>query len=892
MFRKFSTLIIKLLMPVALLATGREAFAQDLMPLDLGAMTLETPTETQDSLEAARADSIRAVREMQRIRGFVDRAANTYADLRKLRFDGSDEADFYPQVMRTFQANREVIDSIPEDPSLETSKAVLADIRPEILEGAFFYSKTGKSDKLGEFARAYVDIPLMPAMADKGLQNDPRSYPTLTYIAASSAYNNREPEEAIKYFDEYLSTGDNQQRENVYMFLAQACLTTGEYDHAVASLMDAITLYPANRHLLMAGVKACVDGSRADMLPVFLEKALLQTPDDEQLLMIQGQLLEDQQDYKQALEVFQRLDMIKPNNLGINKHLALCYFNLGVFYYNSAIMETEEKLAKRAKRQSNSYFQEAAQRCETIFNSDPSALKYLEAAAVCYGCTDDTERFQNANNRLRARGVAPVREMSMPSMIAFNDDNSTNFGVSTGKQVAVQDVPSFNDFGVTYVSEELSKWGARGKFEKLDAYTKRISADQVASKVQQFTRDAEGEYIKRYGHQMRINDLTLGSYDPDNESYLIKTEYGDIVLPVPVKGGEAELFASSWNKVNLRAPRFIVRNDRPTIAEVTFVTPNGKSYTYNAENAVNYSAPELVGVDWNSLIAGGAAANGSASSAAPEQHQQASTTITFKSDVDQNIPIVKRGSNDNTVALIIGNENYKYVGNVESANHDADVFAEYCEKTLGIPEGQIRKYNDASLGDIRRAVRDVRNLVGSLNTTRDVNVIVYYAGHGMPDDATKDAYLIPVDGDATGTETCLSLKEFYKNLDDLNARNVMVFMDACFSGTRRDGEALVKARGVALKAKTENPVGNMFVLTATGPQETAMPYHEKNHGLFTYFLLKKLQDSKGNVSLGELSDYVIKKVRETSNTVNKKPQTPSVNVSGAMASRVNSIKLR
>ena len=876
--------------PAALVVAGSQA-VEPAADLNADTTTLQQAYITDNSLDSIQADSIAEALRVQRILNFRTSAEDNYARLRRMRFDGADESEFYPQVYATFEANRNVLDSIPDDPAAEAAKGVLADIRPELLEGAFHYSKNSDNDNLGRFARAYIDIAMMPAMADMDLSNDPRSYPTLTYIAASAAYNNHEPAEAIRYFDEYLSTGDSQQRENVYMFMAQACISTGEYDHAVEALSQAVTLYPANRHLLMAGVKACVDGGRGDMLDEFLDKALLQTPEDEQLLMIKGQLLEDRQEYKQALEVFQQLDQLKPNNLSINKHLALCYFNLGVYYYNNAIMESEEKQAKRAKRQSNSYFNEAALRCETIYNSDPAALKYLEAAAVCYGCTNDTEQFKNANNRLRARGVAPVREMSMPSMIAFNDDNTTNFGVGAQKQTAVEEVPPFNDFGVTYVSEQLGNWGARGKFEKLEAYTKRIQADEVARKVQQFTAEAETEYIKRFGNRLRVNDLKLGSYDPDHETYLVSTEYGDIVLPVPVKGGEAELFASSWNKVTLRAPRFIIKNDRPTLAEITFVTPNGKTYTYNSDAAAGYAAPELVGVDWNALIAAGTGASASPT-ARPADKPHAASTITFKSDVDQNIPIVKKASNENTVALIIGNENYKYVGNVESANHDADVFAEYCEKTLGIPEGQIRRYNDASLGDIRRAVRDLSNLVGSMNGTRDVNVIVYYAGHGMPDEASKDAFLLPVDGDATVTETCLSLKEFYKTLDDLNARNVMVFMDACFSGTSRDGGALVTARGVALKARDEAPVGNMYVLTATGPQETAMPYREKNHGLFTYFLLKKLQETKGNVTLDELGNYVINKVRETSNIVNHKQQTPTMNVGGAMADRVSSLKLR
>ncbi len=71
-----------------------------------------------------------------------------------------------------------------------------------------------------------------------------------------------------------------------------------------------------------------------------------------------------------------------------------------------------------------------------------------------------------------------------------------------------------------------------------------------------------------------------------------------------------------------------------------------------------------------------------------------------------------------------------------------------------------------------------------------------------------------------------------------------------------------------------------------------MPYKENNHGLFTYYLLKKLQDTKGNVTLKELSDYVISNVKEQSNNINKKPQNPTVSLSGNMSDIWTSKKLR
>ena len=78
---------------------------------------------------------------------------------------------------------------------------------------------------------------------------------------------------------------------------------------------------------------------------------------------------------------------------------------------------------------------------------------------------------------------------------------------------------------------------------------------------------------------------------------------------------------------------------------------------------------------------------------------------------------------------------------------------------------------------------------------------------------------------------------------------------------------------------------------ATGDQ-TAYPYEEKGHGLFTYFLLKKLRDTRGNVTLGELGDYVSTEVSRQSVVVNNKKQTPTVTPAEAVVNswRVSNLK--
>jgi len=49
--------------------------------------------------------------------------------------------------------------------------------------------------------------------------------------------------------------------------------------------------------------------------------------------------------------------------------------------------------------------------------------------------------------------------------------------------------------------------------------------------------------------------------------------------------------------------------------------------------------------------------------------------------------------------------------------------------------------------------------------------------------------------------------------------------------------------------------------------------------MFTYFLLKKLKETGGNVTYNDLSEYVIQNVSLQSVLINDKEQNPKVNTS-------------
>ena len=257
--------------------------------------------------------------------------------------------------------------------------------------------------------------------------------------------------------------------------------------------------------------------------------------------------------------------------------------------------------------------------------------------------------------------------------------------------------------------------------------------------------------------------------------------------------------------------------------------------------------------------------------------------VSLVSDVDENIPVivVPNVNGNNTFVLIVANEHYTQVAGVPFAINDGNTFREYCIKTLGISSKNIRYLPDATGNQLKAGVKWLESVTEAFDNPQ---VIVYYAGHGIPDEATKSAYLLPVDGNGSDVTTGYKLDNLYATLGNMPASRITVFMDACFSGSKREQGMIAEARGVALKAKAGEPQGKMVVFSAAQGDETAYPNREQQHGLFTYYLLKKLQETKGDISLKALGDYLTKQVSQQSLLLNSKKQTPCVIPSNILGS--------
>jgi hypothetical protein len=201
--------------------------------------------------------------------------------------------------------------------------------------------------------------------------------------------------------------------------------------------------------------------------------------------------------------------------------------------------------------------------------------------------------------------------------------------------------------------------------------------------------------------------------------------------------------------------------------------------------------------------------------------------------LDENIPVSLDTRND-TYVLIIGNQKYRFASDVTYAIHDARVFREYCERTLGIPALNIHVAENATKQMISE--EEMEDWLGTIQDREKKRLIIYYAGHGVPDTRNQNkSYLLPTDVRGENPKRGIALDDFYAKIGSLDFAQATIFMDACFSGVNRSNDCVTEGmRGVEIEVD-ETPLseGRLVVFSAAQGNETAQGYPEQGHGLFT-----------------------------------------------------------
>jgi len=460
-------------------------------------------------------------------------------------------------------------------------------------------------------------------------------------------------------------------------------------------------------------------------------------------------------------------------------------------------------------------------------------------------------------------------------IISVTNLQSQITGYSQKKYISMVNQSGIMEKVENYVNDEIECWQQKGRYEKLADYQLRVTNETRKQKIGELTQYK----VNELANEVIVLEVQNAEYDAEGEVFkLVFIGLPSIYIKVPILNGEAESFDK--NISNLKFQNFIytitTQDEFALLSGEIVNSSNQKIYKYDSQKPFSFKH--------NDIISGFGAVkvnirNDYIQNRIEEENE---SFYIGTSDVDFNIPEAKNVYHSR-YALIIGNEDYtkyqtnlKSESNVEFAKRDAKVFAEYCKMTLGIPEENIVLLQDAISSQMKREIEKLSRL--ALYSNGEAELYFYFAGHGFPDEKTHKSYIMPVDISGVDVVSGIELSYLYRKLTENPIKRGTVFLDACFSGGGRN-QGLLVARGVKIVPKENIIKGNLVVFSASSVEQSSLSYTEKQHGMFTYFLLKKLQESKGNISYGELSDYIKDQVQLNSVKINGKDQNPQTLIS-------------
>lgn len=193
-------------------------------------------------------------------------------------------------------------------------------------------------------------------------------------------------------------------------------------------------------------------------------------------------------------------------------------------------------------------------------------------------------------------------------------------------------------------------------------------------------------------------------------------------------------------------------------------------------------------------------------------------------------------------ALVIGVEKYKHAPPARYAERDAGAVRRHLA-ALGVPKENLVHLAGERATGAAIAARLEALLARKGPVSR---LYLYFAGHGASDSETGRAFLLPWDGDPDALKrTAYSLKSLYATLNALKAEEIIVILDAGFSGK---GVRSVRGKDEPPPVDAqwkEDAVGRAVVLAACAPDEDAGLDEPTEHGLFTRHILESLNRWKG-----------------------------------------------
>lgn len=250
------------------------------------------------------------------------------------------------------------------------------------------------------------------------------------------------------------------------------------------------------------------------------------------------------------------------------------------------------------------------------------------------------------------------------------------------------------------------------------------------------------------------------------------------------------------------------------------------------------------------------------------------------SDVDRIVPRAPAARPD-ALAVVLGVESYEAAPAATYAAQDARTAARYFERALGIPADRVQLLLDdeVTLAQMHRLFGEDGWLARRVHEKTEI--FVFFAGHGVAALEAFAPYLIPSDGDLNYVQqTGYPLDRVIETLASFDALEVTVFLDACFSGLTREGDALFGGARPLVLVPVSPRLSGVSLFSAARGTQVAHALDEQGHGLFSYYLFKGLGggadlDRDRLVTTGELRVFLEDRIPRAAAGIDAE-QSPSI----------------
>lgn len=194
------------------------------------------------------------------------------------------------------------------------------------------------------------------------------------------------------------------------------------------------------------------------------------------------------------------------------------------------------------------------------------------------------------------------------------------------------------------------------------------------------------------------------------------------------------------------------------------------------------------------------------------------------------------------IALVIGINSYQgYWRPLKNAVNDAEGFANVLRNEYQFDEVQTLLDEEATR---RNIIQKFEWLAG--NTTKDDNVLIFYAGHGQFNKGLNKGYWVPIDAQSNSVADYVSNNDVKTFLGGIPSKHTLLITDACFAGDIFRGSKTESIKfdpnNMEKYYKEVYRKQSRLALTSGGVEEVSDAGRD-DHSIFTYYLIKALQEN-------------------------------------------------